>query len=85
MEQGVSASSSSRRFASDAFIPPYWASHRCTVDSAISEMTTQLVQFLARRELRVPSGKLADGLLGVCRRRFSQSWCCAAFRLSRTK
>jgi hypothetical protein len=33
--RAFSPSSSLRRLASLAFMPPYWASHRCYVDSAI--------------------------------------------------
>jgi len=35
--RAFSASSSLRRLASLAFMPPYWATQRCQVDSVISK------------------------------------------------
>jgi hypothetical protein len=58
-----SASSSLSRLASLAFMPPYWASQRCHVDSADLQVSAHLVEFLAGPEEFVALGELADDLI----------------------
>ena len=46
-----------------AFIPPYWASHRCHVDSAISRCRHTSSSSLPGGQLLVALGELADDLI----------------------
>ena len=62
--RAFSASRSLSRFASLAFMPPYWASQRCHVDSAICRCrhTTWRSSLAGPQEL-VALGELADDLI----------------------
>src|SRR5690606_35339414 len=68
-----SPSSSFRRFASLAFMPPYWATQRCHVESAISRcLQTSSRSVPAPRSLW-PSASFRMIWSGVCRRRLMVS------------
>ena len=61
--RAFSASSSFNRFASDDFMPPYWASHRCHVDSATSKWRHTSSSSLPAGQLLVALSELADDLI----------------------
>ena len=56
--RAFSPSNSLSRFASLAFIPPYWASHRCHVDSAISRCRHTSSSSLPELRSLLPSASL---------------------------
>src|SRR5690606_32743412 len=69
-----STSSSLSRFASLAFMPPYWATHRCQVDSAIWRCRHTSSRSAPPASNLLPSASLRMIWSGVCRRRLAMSW-----------
>ena len=64
-------SSSLRRLASSAFIPPYWLRHRCQVCSETSRCLHTAARSLPSPSSRSPSRSLRMTCSGVCLRRFA--------------
>jgi len=62
LQATVLGSSSFRRLASFAFMPPYWAFQRCQVDSAISSCRQTSASSSPWLSNLSPSGELADDL-----------------------
>src|SRR5271170_4679380 len=69
-----SASSSFKRLASFAFMPPYWASQRCQVDSAIWRCQQTSSSSAPPAKSLLPSASLRMIWSGVCLRRVAMWW-----------
>src|ERR1700679_3323101 len=69
-----STSSSLRRLASLAFMPPYWASQRCQVDSAIWRCRHTSSSSAPPAKSLLPSASLRMIWSGVCLRRVGMEW-----------
>src|SRR5690606_39139225 len=67
--RAFSPSSSLSRFASLAFMPPYWATQRCQVDSAICRCRQTSSSSVPPARSLWPSASLRMIWSGVCRRR----------------
>src|SRR5690606_38161633 len=68
--RAFSPSSSFRRLASLAFMPPYWATQRCHVESAICRCRQTWSSSVPPARSLLPSASFRMIWSGVCRRRF---------------